>query len=168
MSDQENTETTEPTTGKKSSLLMTVGVAVVAIIAGVATPFLVTTLSSSSGGDSKGKGNKAETDAYEFVSFDEVVVNIDEPRLTRYLRLKVSLQVYESDKLDVEKMIEKKKLILRDWLTSFLGDQGMESIRGAAGHNRLRREIKDHFNSVLAPDGNELILGILFEEFNVQ
>ena len=167
MSDQENTETTEAK-GGKSSLLVTIGVAVVAVLAGVATPFLVTQFSSGATSASKKKQDKAATDAFEFVSFDEVVVNIDEPRLTRYLRLKISLQVYESDKLDVEKLVTKKKLILRDWLTSFLGDQGMESIRGASGHNRLRREIKDHFNSVLAPDGNELILGILFEEFNVQ
>jgi flagellar basal body-associated protein FliL len=44
----------------------------------------------------------------------------------------------------------------------------MEDLRGAAGQNRLRREIQDHFNTVLFEDGYDRIREVLFEEFNVQ
>jgi flagellar basal body-associated protein FliL len=44
----------------------------------------------------------------------------------------------------------------------------MEDIRGAAGQNRLRREIHDQFNLVMFPDTEGEIKDVLFEEFNVQ
>ena len=64
--------------------------------------------------------------------------------------------------------VDAKKILLRNWLLSKISDLDLEDIRGAAGQNRLRREIRDHFNSVLCPDGYDQIYDVLFEEFNVQ
>jgi len=103
-----------------------------------------------------------------FIEFEEVVVNLNEPRLNRYLRLKLSLMVDQSQKAVVEKKVEKNQTNLKSWLLSFLADKTTDDIRGGTGQNRLRSEIKNHFNSVLFPNGHQYIRSILFEEFNIQ
>ncbi len=103
-----------------------------------------------------------------FIPFGESVVNLDEGRLTRYLRVNITLLVDEMDVQAITKDTEKKKPILKSWLLSYLSSKGMEDIRGEAGQNRVRREIHDYFNSVLFPDGEDKIQDVLFEEFNIQ
>jgi flagellar basal body-associated protein FliL len=98
----------------------------------------------------------------------EVVVNLDEGRMSRYLRVAITLQVPKSQELSFKTKVDAKKILLRNWLLSKISDLDLEDIRGAAGQNRLRREIRDHFNSVLCPDGYDQIYDVLFEEFNVQ
>ena len=68
----------------------------------------------------------------------------------------------------MKKQIEAKKIILRNWLLSKISDLDLDDIRGGAGQNRLRREIREQFNAVLCPDGYDEIHDVLFEEFNVQ
>ena len=78
------------------------------------------------------------------------------------------MQIPMSVEEDFKKRVEAKRILLRNWLLSKISDLDLEDIRGAAGQNRLRREIRDHFNSVLCPDGYDKIYDVLFEEFNVQ
>jgi flagellar basal body-associated protein FliL len=78
------------------------------------------------------------------------------------------MQIPMSVEEDFKKRVEAKRILLRNWLLSKISDLDLEDIRGAAGQNRLRREIRDHFNSVLCPDGYDQIYDVLFEEFNVQ
>lgn len=103
-----------------------------------------------------------------YIDFGDAVVNLDEGRLNRYLRLTLTLQVDELQKDEVETKVEAHRAVLKSWLLSYLSDKDMEQIRGAAGQNRLRREIQDHFNSVLFPDGYDRIHEVLFQEFNIQ
>lgn len=103
-----------------------------------------------------------------FIPFGEVVVNLDEGRLNRYLRVNLTLQVDEAQRLSVTERLESRRSVLKNWLLSYLSDKDMEDIRGAAGQNRLRREIQNHFNSVLFPEGYDRIHEVLFEEFNIQ
>lgn len=103
-----------------------------------------------------------------FVEFGEVVGNLDDGRMTRFLRLDISLQIDEAQQLKIEEIHEKNKAVLRNWLLSHISDKAMDDIRGAAGQNRLRREIKEQFNAVLFPDGVDRIHDVLFQEFNVQ
>lgn len=168
MAEETPTENPEPEKkGGMKSLLVNLIVGAAAVGSGLGTPYLVSSFSAPVDPNAK-KEKLEETGVPAFVEFGEVTVNIDEPRLTRYLRLKISLQVDEADKDEVTKLVELHHMILKDWLNSFLASQQMESIRGATGQNRLRREIQDHFNSALFSDGYERIRGILFEEFNVQ
>ena len=97
-----------------------------------------------------------------------VVVNLDEGRMSRYLRVAISLQIPKSQEETFKKQIEGKKIVLRNWLLSKISDLDLDDIRGAAGQNRLRREIREQFNAVLCPDGYDQIYDVLFEEFNVQ
>ena len=103
-----------------------------------------------------------------FVPFGELTVNLNEGRLNRYLRLKIALQIDKQQTEAVTKAVELKRLILRNWLLSHLSDKDQEEIRGAAGQNMLRREIRDRFNQILFEDGYDRVYDVLFEEFNVQ
>jgi flagellar basal body-associated protein FliL len=53
-------------------------------------------------------------------------------------------------------------------LLNQISDKDLDEIRGGAGQNRLRREVRDQFNSVLFPDGYDRIFSVLFNEYNVQ
>ncbi|MFN9717813.1 MAG: flagellar basal body-associated protein FliL [Planctomycetota bacterium] len=97
-----------------------------------------------------------------------IVVNLDEGRLTRYLRIAITMQIPKASEEEFKKKLETRKIFLRNWLLSKISDLDIDDIRGAAGQNRLRREIRDQFNSVLCPDGYDQIYDVLFEEFNVQ
>lgn len=98
----------------------------------------------------------------------DIVVNLNEGRMTRFITVAITMQIPTSAKASFEKRLGEKKAQLRNWLLSELADKEIDDIRGAAGQNRLRREIREHFNAVLFPDGYEQIYDVLFEQFNVQ
>ena len=100
--------------------------------------------------------------------FGEVVVNVNEERQTRYLRVKLILVSDAAQEKPVTELIQKKKAILRNWLISYLSDKSLKEVSGATGVNRLRREIQDQFNNQMFPDGSEKIRDVLFEEFVIQ
>ena len=97
-----------------------------------------------------------------------MVVNLNEARLTRYLRVKLILVVDIQQEKPIAELVQKNKPILKNWLLTYLSDRSMEEVKGAPGINRLRREIQDQFNSMLFPDGSGQIRDVLFEEFVVQ
>ncbi len=106
-----------------------------------------------------------------FVSFGNVTVNLNESRMNRYLRLKITLQLIVPPEMPEEELtlhVEGKKAVMTSWLIGHLADLQMDDIRGAAGQNRLRREIHDTFNAMLFPEGEGQVEDVLFEEFNVQ
>lgn len=152
-------------------MMMWAAIGIVAAGGGFAVPFFLPMGESAktAEADPRPPGLTARIpDEVAFVPFGEVTVNLDDGRLSRYLRLSFSLQVEKTDQLAVTKLIEEKKAILQNWLLSHLSDKGMDDIRGAAGQNRLRREIQDQFNTTLFPDGYDRVYDVLFEEFNVQ
>jgi len=102
-----------------------------------------------------------------FVPFGEVVVNLADERMARYLRLSLTLQVDPAHEDSVKKALERKKTILKNWLISYLSDKELDEVRGAIGVNKARREIQEQFNRLLFPDGSDLIQEVLFEDFTV-
>ncbi|MBL8816045.1 MAG: flagellar basal body-associated FliL family protein [Planctomyces sp.] len=176
MSDPPKTEEGEKGKKKKGGVLPWIIVGVVSAGAGGAVPFLLPAHAEPV------EDVKVEKPVFElpeeeetvFLPFSDpekdpsIVINLNEGRLTRYLRISFSLQIPKSQELEFPKLLEAKKAQLRNWLLSEISDKDIEEIRGAAGQNRIRREIREHFNSVLFPDGNDQIYDVLFEEFNVQ
>jgi len=162
-------EQAAPPKGGLKGVLVIVVVGVVAAAAGFALPRL---LPSSLAG--MGKANVEHDEKNQpglklgFVPFDQVVVNVNEQRLSRFLRLKLIIVVDQADEKPIGELVLKNKAILKNWLISHLSDKGMPDVTGAVGINRARREIQDQFNYLLFPDGSEKIRDILFEEFNVQ
>jgi flagellar basal body-associated protein FliL len=142
---------------------------------GVAIPYVLPASFQPGAGHTEESAHETETPAspaaapkLTSIEFDEVVVNLDEGRLNRYLDLSIELEVSEKDKDLVTAKIAENKAKLKNWLLSYLSDQDMEDVRGAIGQNRLRREIRDQFNTVLFPDGYDRIENVYFTKFAVQ
>lgn len=125
------------------------------------------------GGDGHGtvktaSSTPADPEGLCFVSYGRIVTNLNEPTLTKYLSLEITVQTEVDHEDDVKAAMETRKAILSTWLTAHLADKTLDDVRGKVGVNRLRREIQDNFNSLLFSDGRERIQDILFEEFHVQ
>lgn len=166
---EEGEEQTKPKTG--FGLLGTGGLLLTAAVAGVSLPWTLPKLIATEVLETVSRSATDSGDSLNrmtYLPFGEVTVNLDEGRMNRYLRLKMSLQIKESDQQEIAKILETKQLILKNWLLSHLSDKTLDEIRGKAGQNMLRRELKNYFNSVMFMDGRERIHDILFEEFNVQ
>lgn len=163
---------------KKSSvksLLIWIVAAAIGIGAGFATPLL---LMSDSGTPDTPTPEPAQektmsipdpNEEVGYVPFDkDIVVNLNSPRFSQYLKMNFTLQVAESQIEDVTKLLEEKHDVLRNWLISHIADKRVEDIKGAQGTNRLRREIHDSFNRLLFKDGIERIQDVLFQDLSVQ
>jgi flagellar basal body-associated protein FliL len=155
--------------GGKGGVLPYLIVGVLCTGVGVAVPFLLPT--QAGGETEKEKPPPYELPVAEetvFVPFGDVSVNLDDSRMTRFLKISVTLQVAKDQEQDLLLLLESKNPVLKNWLLSHLSDKDLEAIRGAAGQNRLRREIRDHFNTVLYPDGYDRIYDVLFDTFAIQ
>lgn len=104
----------------------------------------------------------------EAILFGDIVVNLGEDRLNRFLRAKIMVAVEEKDVKEVTEVMTKQKAFLKSWLIGYLSDQSTSEVSRKAGVNRLRREIREQFNAMLYPNGEEPIVDILFDEFVVQ
>lgn len=142
-------------------------IALLATLGGAALPYGLAVAGVNLPGLGAAKEAKADNKP-AFVPVGDVVVNLSEERLTRYLRVKLILAVDQSQEKTVKDLFDQNKAILKNWLISHLSDKTLAEVSGASGVNRLRREIQDQFNAILFPDGSEKIHDVLFEEFVVQ
>src|ERR1700722_3582376 len=85
------------------------------------------------------------------VPFGDVVVNLGEDRLNRYLRVKVMVAVDKAEKKEITELLDTQKPFLKNWLICFLSDQSTQEVTRKVGVNRIRREIREHFNAMLYP-----------------
>lgn len=160
MSDEKTT--VEKGGGKKKWFLMVV-VGIISIGAGVLAPVF---LCGSPSAETAEEEVKEPQDA--FLAFGEVTVNLAQPKLERFLRVKLVLMVDAKQEQALTERLEQRKAILKSWLIAYLSDKSLEQVKGRASVNRIRREICEYFSSVLCPRGEEHVRDILFEEFVVQ
>jgi flagellar FliL protein len=160
---------------KKSGFTKFVVLGVVGVLvtgAGAAVPLLLTAKEASAAGakgkGGEGEGHKAGQEKPAFVPFGDVVVNLAEERLTRYLRVKLVLVVDRLEEKEMTEELTKSKAILKNWLIGYLSDKSLKEVNGAANVNRLRREILEQFNSLLGAGRVDKVHDVLFEEFVVQ
>lgn len=155
---------------KKKGMLGWIAVGAVAGAAGVAAPVVL--LSDHHATDKKDAApvhyEMLPSDQAMFIPFGSVTVNLNESRMNRYLRVTMSLQIDKSQEHLIQEKLRKQEQSLKNWLLSHISDKQLEEIRGAAGQNMLRREIRDQFNTALFADGFDRIYDVLFEEFAVQ
>jgi len=107
-------------------------------------------------------------DQYAYIDFDPITVNLNEPRLARYVRATIVLAVSERSAGEATAAVTRKKKELHNWLTVYLAGRTLEDVRGPKGLNRIRREIQDAFNEQLWPNRAPLIDHVLFKEFAIQ
>ena len=175
----ENSETDEDGEDKPEkkggSPLPFIIVGILGTTLGLAVPFLIP--SSAGETDKEKEPDIVEKDKYKgddvkkvYIPFDEkpTVQNLKDNKLTRFLSVNMSLVVAEDSQAEIEKDLESKKVAMKNWLISQIADKELADVSGAEGQNRLRREIRDQFNSIMFPDGRDRIFDIYFTEFAVQ
>ncbi|HOQ04505.1 MAG TPA: flagellar basal body-associated FliL family protein [Anaerohalosphaeraceae bacterium] len=113
--------------------------------------------------------NGKNQSAWIYDGLEAVVSNLDEPGVTRYVRVTVSLEMSpEMDRAKGEPYLDERKLVLRDWLTTFFAGLSLEDVRGSRNLEKIKRQIQEQFNEMLFPNGRPYIQRVLFREFAVQ
>ncbi len=153
-------------------LVAAVTVAAVVMLAAVCGVVIAFALS---GTEAASNTETAEADAlkqegdYSYVSYGTVVSNLAEGRLTRYVKVNITLKLQQAQGAQVTKMVTgEQKAVFNNWLISYMSGKELEDVRGTNAMNRLRNEIRDGFNAILAEHGGLRVEEVLFEEFNVQ
>ena len=154
--------------GKKTLWVLLLVCAIIAIGAGVAVPIFILPMLKATEAAKHAEGKYKPTGKRAYVPFGDVVVNLNEDRLQRFLRVKLLLVVDEGFEKQLIELVAKIKPELKNWLIAYLSDKSLHDVTGAAGVNKLRREIWAKFNSEMFPDGSEDIQDVIFEEFNIQ
>ena len=158
-------ETAAPPKSGKKGLILWILLTVLAIGAGAAAPWIIGAQRHDAHPAKKPDGPRSLPIA---IPFDDVTVNLGEDKLTRYLRVKLMIAVEEPDTREVTELLTKQKPFLKTWLIGYLSDQTSQEVRLKSNVNRIRREIRDQFNAMLYPNGEEKIVDILFDMFVVQ
>ena len=167
-----------PAAKKSGGKVVLIGAAIVSMAAGAAAPMFVNIsalLGKSSDTEASGSHEKPskkksahEEEKTASVAFGDVVVNLSEERMTRYLRLKIVLVVDEEAESTFATLMEKKKATLKSWLISHLSGKTLKDVAGTSGVNRLQREILERFEDTLYPNGHSHLKHVMFEEYLVQ
>jgi len=158
-------ETAAPPKSGKKGLIIWILLALFAVGAGAATPWIIGAQRQESATPKKAEHPKNTPIA---IPFDDVTVNLGEDKLNRYLRVKVMVAVDEPDTREVTELLVKQKPFLKSWMIGYLSDQTSQEVRLKSNVNRIRREIRDQFNAMLYPNGEEKVVDILFDMFVVQ
>ena len=190
--EQESKEDKEPKADDKKSTgigLFTWLILAAVVIAGLAGGFALAQLMAGTGSGRQPEAKETQPDdgSPENKTIDDmlidkpggenlwsydlepVIANLDEPGVTRYARVTITLQL--DPQMDQEKgtpFLEGKKPVLIDWLTTYIAGLSLEQVRGTRNLSRIKKEVRDSFNELLFPQGKPLIRDILFKEFAIQ
>jgi flagellar FliL protein len=112
---------------------------------------------------------KAGTGQSWYYDLDPVVVNLNDPGVTRYVRISLTLEVSNTmDEKEGKPFLDQKKPLMKHWLTLFLSNQTIEDARGERNLMRMQSQISDTLNNGLFPGSKPRIKNILFKEFAIQ
>ncbi|MCX5684023.1 MAG: flagellar basal body-associated FliL family protein [Planctomycetota bacterium] len=123
---------------------------------------------SEKGKEGKEGAHLAAGAEYGYYDFDPIIVNLDEPRLARYIRVSITLVIKAENHEAAKTMLDRRKPELKNWLTTYFSSCTLDNVRGAPSLNRLRREILDAITQQLWPNQKPLVEQVLFKEFAVQ
>jgi flagellar FliL protein len=112
---------------------------------------------------------KAGTGESWYYDLDPVVVNLNDPGVTRYVRISLTLEVSRAmDEKEGKPFLDQKKPLMKHWLTLFLSNQTIEDARGEKNLIRMQTQISDTLNNGLFPGSKPRIKNVLFKEFAIQ
>jgi len=104
-----------------------------------------------------------------FYDLDPVVANLNEPGVTRYVRVALTLELNgAAPGKEAPASLDQKKPLMKHWLTLYLANQTLEEIRGEKNLLRMQTQISDGLNQTLFPGTKPQIKRILFKEFAIQ
>jgi len=114
-------------------------------------------------------GILADTGGSWYYDLEPVVANLNEPGVTRYVRVGLTLEVSSTlDQKEGMVFLDQKRPLIKHWLTLHLANQTLEEIRGEKNLLRLQTGISDALNQGLFPDRKPQIKRVLFKEFAIQ
>lgn len=102
-----------------------------------------------------------------FVTFDRVVMNLNDPKLIKYLTLEIVLVVEPNKRQEMAVLLERHKPRLKHRLTSVVADRKVEDVMGADGIEKLRTDIAEEFNLVIAGKKAGPVSEVLFDEWHI-
>ncbi len=112
---------------------------------------------------------KAGTGQSWYYDLDPVVVNLNDPGVTRYVRISLTLEVSSAmEEKEGRPFLDQKKPLMKHWLTLFLSNQTIEDARGEKNLMRMQTQISDTLNNGLFPGSKPRIKSVLFKEFAIQ
>jgi flagellar protein FliL len=169
---------TNATPAPRRGKLAVIVVCLFAVTAGAATPMVVnvpallgkapTAEQEKDKKPTKKKPKHGYEEKLVTIPFGEVVVNLSEERMTRYLRIKLVVQVEEEAEAKATPLVEKNKAALKTWIIGHVAGKTLKDVSGTVGVNRLQREIFERFEDTLYPGGDGPLRSVLFEEYVVQ
>jgi len=117
---------------------------------------------------SRGSEEGAKTGESWYYDLDPVVANLNEPGVTRYVRMGLTLEISNTLKEEEGKaFLDQKRPLLKHWLTLFLSNQTLDEARGE-NLVRLQTRLSDVLNQGLFPGAKPQIKSVLFKEFAIQ
>jgi len=149
--------------GSKKWLVILV-VAVVAAIAATAAAsyFFFGRQNPSASHASKSQASKEEK-ANQTAEIGDLVVNLSDPSVSRYLRVKIVVDFKEDKKLDEE--IKQKVYVIKDALIDLLRRETSENIQNPENCEAIKKQILDKINGQLSSGQIE---HVYFSDFLVQ
>jgi flagellar basal body-associated protein FliL len=107
--------------------------------------------------------------SWSYDKIEPVLANLDEPGVTRYVRVTVTLEMSpDMDKAKGEEFLTARQMVLRDWMTTYFAGLSLEDCRGTRNLSRIKKEVVENFNKILFPDSRPFVESVLFKEFAVQ
>lgn len=114
-------------------------------------------------------GVQADTGGIWYYDLEPVVANLNEPGVTRYVRVTLTLEIGTTlDQKEGTVFLDQKRPLMKHWLTLHLANQTIEEMRGEKSLLRLQTQISDALNQGLFPDAKPRIKRVLFKEFAIQ
>lgn len=107
--------------------------------------------------------------SWSYDKMEPVLANLDEPGVTRYVRVTVTLEMSpDMDKAKGEEFLLNRQMVLRDWMTTYFAGLSLEDCRGTRNLARIKKEVVENFNQILFPGSRSFVENVLFKEFAVQ
>ncbi len=104
-----------------------------------------------------------------YFDLDPIVVNLNDPGVTRYVRIGLTLEINGTlDEKEGKVFLDQKKPLMKHWLTLYLSNQTIEDARGEKNLTRMQTQISETLNAGLFPEGKPRITSVLFKEFAIQ
>jgi flagellar basal body-associated protein FliL len=107
--------------------------------------------------------------SWPYEKLEPVLANLDEPGVTRYVRVTVTLEMSrDMDRIKGEEFLNSRQMVLRDWMTTYFAGLSLEDCRGTRNLSRIKKEVVENFNKILFPQSKPFVESVLFKEFAVQ
>lgn len=113
-------------------------------------------------GDAHGAAAEAAKSGAPIIEFPSIVVNLNEPEGTRYLKTTIAIQLVHR-RLEAE--VEQLRPVIRDAFIRDLSELNFRQTMGSKNKAVIKRRLLKRFNESL---GSEGAIEVLFTEFVVQ